>query len=270
MSDIRNGMSISDDQRPRAALMQTAAAPNNTGRQYKANGEFKPDTLRKDASAGQYEFWKRQFRRYYTTSNMDLAPIEDQRGHLKKCVDALLGTALTGDREINEDTRIWPREPGCTINCIHALDKLFLKNQLLADRRRAIFHCKQAIGQKMSQLIAEKENERFTANTADMTQDDHFVIAILEMCTDPELSKRFREVKADELTWKKLKDVAEVYERTTASDNRAMLVNSNRKNWKKEPECTDRQHETVLAVQQKRTCLKRVQNRQRQTLLQIL
>ena len=103
---------------------------------------------------------------------MDLAPIEDQRGHLEKCVDAHLGTALTGDREINEDTRIWPAEPGCTVNCIHALDKLFLKSQPLADRRRAIFHCKQAIGQKMSQLIAEKENERFAANIADMTQDD--------------------------------------------------------------------------------------------------
>ena len=52
MSEIRNGMSISDDQRPRATLMPTAAAtPNNAGRQYKANGEFKPDTLTKDASA---------------------------------------------------------------------------------------------------------------------------------------------------------------------------------------------------------------------------
>ena len=57
--DIRNGMSISDDQRPRATLMQTAAAaPNNTGRQYKTNGEFKPYTLTEDASAGQYEIWK--------------------------------------------------------------------------------------------------------------------------------------------------------------------------------------------------------------------
>ena len=61
---------------------------------------------------------------------------------------------------------------------------------------------------------------RHAANTADMTQDDHFVIAILEMCTDPELSKRFREVKAGELTWEKLKDVAEVYERATTSDNK--------------------------------------------------
>ena len=42
-----------------------------------------------------------------------------------------------------------------------------------------------------------------------MTQDDFFVIAILEMCTDPELSKRFCEVKTDELTWEKLRDVAE-------------------------------------------------------------
>ena len=66
-----------------------------------------------------------------------------------------------------------------------------------------------------------------------MTQDDFFVIAILEMCTDPELSKRFCEVKTDELTWEKLKDVAEVYERASASDNRAVLVNSNKKNWKK-------------------------------------
>ena len=82
-------------------------------------------------------------------------------------------------------------------------------------------------------LIAEKESERFAANTADMTQDDFFVIAILEMCTDPELSKRFREVKTNELTWEKLKDVAEVYERATASENWAMLVNSNKKNWKK-------------------------------------
>ena len=47
------------------------------------------------------------------------------------------------------------------------------------------------------------------------------------MCTDPELSKRFREVKTNELTWERLKDVAEKYERATASDARAMMVNSN-------------------------------------------
>ena len=58
MSDIRNGLSVSDDQRSRATQMHAAAAaPNNAGRQYKANGEFKPYTLTKDASAGQYEFW---------------------------------------------------------------------------------------------------------------------------------------------------------------------------------------------------------------------
>ena len=116
---------------------------------------------------------------------------------------------------------------------MHALDKLFLQSQPLADRRRAVFHCKQTIGQKMSQLITEKENKRFAANTADMTQEDFLVIAILEMCTDPELSKRFREVKTNELTWEKLRDVAETYERATASDNRAMMVNSNRRNGRK-------------------------------------
>ena len=85
----------------------------------------------------------------------------------------------------------------------------------------------------MSKLIADKENKRFVANTMDMTQDDYFVIAILEMCTDPELSKRIREVKANELTWEKFKDVAEVYKRATASDNKAIMVNSNKKNWKR-------------------------------------
>ena len=39
---------------------------------------------------------------------MDLAPIGDQRGHLEKFIDAQLGTALTSDKDINEDTRIWP------------------------------------------------------------------------------------------------------------------------------------------------------------------
>ena len=85
----------------------------------------------------------------------------------------------------------------------------------------------------MSQLITKKENERFAANTADMTQDDFFVIAILEMCTDPELSKRFRVVKTDEFTWERLRDVAEKYERATASDARAMMVNSNNRFGKK-------------------------------------
>ena len=116
-----------------------------------------------------------------------------------------------------EDTRIWPSAAGCTINYVYALDKLFLKSQPL------VYHCKQTVGQKMSQLITEKENEWFAANTADMTQDDFFVIAILEMCTDPELSKRFREVKTDELTWERLRDVAEMHERATASDARATV-----------------------------------------------
>ena len=57
MSDIRNGLSIDDTQQPRAQPVDNAAAtPNAPGRQYKANGEFKPDTLTKDASAGQYKF----------------------------------------------------------------------------------------------------------------------------------------------------------------------------------------------------------------------
>ena len=47
------------------------------------------------------------------------------------------------------------------------------------------------------------------------------------MCTDPELSKRFCEVKTDKPTWEKLRDVTETYERATASDARAMMVNSN-------------------------------------------
>ena len=64
---------------------------------------------------------------------MDLTPIEDQRGHLEKCIDAHLRTALTGEKDINEDTRIWPTGPCCTINCIYALNKVFLKSQPLAD-----------------------------------------------------------------------------------------------------------------------------------------
>ena len=110
---------------------------------------------------------------------MDLAPIGDQRSNLEKCIDAQLGTALTSDEDINENTIIWPTGAGCTVNCMYALDKLFLKSQPLADRRRAVFHCKQPAGQKMSQLITKKENERFAANTADMTLDDFFVIAML-------------------------------------------------------------------------------------------
>ena len=85
MSDIRKGLSIDNTQQPRAQPVDNAAAiPNAPGRLYKANGEFKPGTLTKDASAGQYEFLKRLFRRYYTTSNMDLTPIGDQRGHVEK------------------------------------------------------------------------------------------------------------------------------------------------------------------------------------------
>ena len=49
------------------------------------------------------------------------------------------------------------------------------------------------------------------------------------MCTDPELSKRFREVKTDELTWESYweNSLGRTHERATASDARAMMVNSN-------------------------------------------
>ena len=137
---------------------------------------------------------------------------KDQRGHLEKCVDAHLGTAITSDKDINEDTRIWPAGAGCTINNIHVLNKLFLKSQPLAADGEPYSTASRRSGRKCPSLS---------------------VIAILEMCTDPELSKRFREVKTNEFTWDKLKEVVEVYERATASDNRAMLVNSNKKNWKK-------------------------------------
>ena len=54
MSDIRRGLSIGNTQQPRAQPADNAAAvPNAPGRLYKANGEFKPDTLTKDSSAGQ-------------------------------------------------------------------------------------------------------------------------------------------------------------------------------------------------------------------------
>ena len=121
----------------------------------------------------------------------------------------------------------------------------------------------QAVSQKMSELITDKENKRFAANTTDMTQDNYFVIAILEMCTDPELSKRFCEVKTNELTWEKLKNVAEVYERATASDNKAMMVNSKKKELEKEPYHARPQHKAVLEMQQERAQHKRMQDRQR-------
>ena len=86
------------------------------------------------------------------------------------------------------------------------------------------------------------------------------------MCTDPELSKRFREIKTDELTWEKLRDVAETYERATASDNRAMMVNSNRRNGRKN------QSTQGTGTKQCYRCNKkeRLQNRQGETLLQTL
>ena len=71
MSDIRRGLPIGSNQQPRAQ----PADQNAPGRLYKANGEFKPDTLTKDSSAGQYEFWIRQFKRYYATSNLSLIHI---------------------------------------------------------------------------------------------------------------------------------------------------------------------------------------------------
>ena len=98
-----------------------------------------------------------------------------------------------------------------------------------------------------------------------MTQDDHFVIAILEMCTDPELSKRFCEVKAEKLTWEKLKDVAEVYE-SYDLQQQGHDDQFQRKELEKKSEHTLLHHEqrkAVLEMQQKRAQHKRMQDGQR-------
>ena len=98
----------------------------------------------------------------------------------------------------------------------------------------------------MSQLIAEKENKGFAANTADMTQDNYFVIAILEMCTDPELSKRFREVKTDKLTWEKLKDVAEGIRESYGLRQPGHAGQLQQEKLEKEPERTERRRKAML------------------------
>ena len=117
------------------------AKPNNAGKHKRHAGR---NVRRQHPYAGHKHAQK--------DSTNGCQPPKKETGHLEKCVDANLGRVLTSNRDINEDTRIWTAAAGCTINCIHALDKLFLKSQPLADRRRAIFHCKQTIGQKTSQL----------------------------------------------------------------------------------------------------------------------
>ena len=59
-------------------------------------------------------------------------------------------------------------------------------------------------------------------------------------------TQQFREVKTDELTRERLRDVAETYKRATASDTRAMMVNSN----------------NIFGKRSQGTCVRRLQEKQ--------
>ena len=156
---------------------------------------------------------------------MDLVPIDFQRGHLEKCVDTHLSTALTGDKDINEDTRIWPAEPGCTVNCIHTLDKLFLKSQTESN-------IPLQTGSRPENVRANCQKRKRKIRGQHSRHDPRRLLhhSHLRDVHRHGAIKKVPGVKANDLTWEKLKDIAEVYKRATTLDNKAMIVNSNKIN----------------------------------------
>ena len=141
---------------PSAARRPPSAADSNS---VKLVTQLKPDTLSRDASAGELCIWCRKYEAYYQASNMQLARNQVQQAYLLNCLDSELYLRLT--------SAIAATMPvlGAGASCLTMLANIFCQKYPLLLRRKKFFVMEQQSGQDEQAFL---ESIKAAAGEADI------------------------------------------------------------------------------------------------------
>ena len=135
IASYRNFQQICTQYRAHARAQAPAqAAGGNNGPRGKPDESLRPDKLTIEHTPADMDMWIREFKTYYDSSALNLKSIDEQRGHLSKCLDDNLKKVLM--RQVLPDTLIWGPN-----GCIETLRIEFTESTLFLQDAKHFLQC---------------------------------------------------------------------------------------------------------------------------------
>jgi len=172
----------------RAAGQQAAAAAPAPARVRPIEG-LKPQKLSHDASTGDFTLWKRQFRAYYTTSNMQATNIANQQAYFLNCVDLELA------KLVSRDTAAMDPVFGPAPSLHSKLEAFFLRKHPPLLRRQSFFQMRQQAGQGARDYLEALRSAADEADLAAMRMEDALCVQLVSGLNDMKLVEKLTEIE---------------------------------------------------------------------------
>ena len=138
--------------------------------------------------------WTRQFKAFYTSTNMNRSPLHEQHAHFYSFIDAAMASRIV--ERIREDTPIFSANPNVDdkANCMHYVSEEFAQAFPLFARRHRFFQMSQAKGQPFTAFATSLRAHGDEADVQHMSVEDIYVMRYILACSDPKLKEKFLEL----------------------------------------------------------------------------
>lgn len=202
------------------------AAPAPAGNAVKPVSDLKPQVLAHDSDAATFSIWKRQFRAYFSASNMAVARAADQQAYLLTCLDNDLSKYVM--RNSTDTTPILAA--GNAHTCTSILNTYFEQRYPALVKRKLFFAARQKDGQTEEDYCEELRSLADEADIANMTLEDSLCLMYITGLRDVELVKRLGEI--EDPTIRQMDAIIRAHansKATTAATSRATKANQGKK-----------------------------------------
>ena len=149
---------------------------------------LKPFELSLEHKPTELKQWIRQFRVFYDASSFSAAPISQQQGYMRTCVNEEL-QVLVFDK-VDDNTQIFTDSP-TSLSCISLIEREFVGKYTVFNRRYNFFHLKHQPGQPFSVCARELMSLGDCADLSDITPSDLCMYRFIEICQDEALRNKF-------------------------------------------------------------------------------
>ena len=173
---------------------------------------LQPKELSQTSSLSEKKMWRMQFDAFYSSSNFDMAPIQDQQHYLLMCLSRNLGANLL--RRITQGTtRIYPDPNDDTIkSCMGELDKIFDLIHPVVARRQQLLRMSRQDGESYVNWSTRLKNAADEADIGkNITREELLCLMLVAFSHDNYLDAEFR--RLEKPTIKKLDDIGLAWDR---------------------------------------------------------
>jgi hypothetical protein len=203
---------VGDFNAPPPAAAAPAAAAGAAPQRCRPNDALKPERLTPEHSPVDYRVWRGRFDAYYSSSNMRVAEVADQRAYLFNCLD------ITLEKRIKPfclaHTPVY--DDGLVRGCLSRLDDEFNDIHPVLVRRLDFMKESQKAKQPFAEFYAALCAQGDEADLPTMNPEDLYVMRLIAGAHDPKLREKF--LREANPTREILLRVAREHERATVAN----------------------------------------------------